>query len=136
MNLNPLAIALGFLAAFIFNAIWFGPKTFYPAWFKALGKPMPKREEVNMSAKGQIALFGGTFAGQLAAVFVLAVVLGLVPDADWSIGALAGLGVGIVAAGSSLGHRLFSYQGFKVWIIEVSADVIGLVIAGAIIGAF
>ncbi|MEY4320966.1 MAG: hypothetical protein RLZZ471_907, partial [Actinomycetota bacterium] len=85
MTLNPLAIALGFLAAFVFNAIWFGPKTFYPMWFKALGKPMPKREEVNMSAKGQIALFGGTFAGQLAAVIVLAVVIGLVPDADWSV---------------------------------------------------
>ena len=136
MNLNLLAIALGFLAAFIFNAIWFGPKTFYPAWFKALGKPMPKREEVNMSAKGQIALFGGTFAGQLAAVLVLAVVIGLVPGADWSIGALTGLGLGVVAAGSSLGHRLFSYQGFKVWIIEVAADVIGLMLAGAIIGAF
>jgi len=135
MNLNLLAIALGFLAAFIFNAIWFGPKTFYPAWFKALGKPMPKREEVNMSAKGQIALFGGTFAGQLAAVLVLAVVIGLVPGADWSIGALTGLGLGVVAAGSSLGHRLFSYQGFKVWIIEVAADVIGLMLAGAIIGA-
>jgi hypothetical protein len=136
VNLNLLAIALGFLAAFIFNAIWFGPKTFYPAWFKALGKPMPKREEVNMSAKGQIALFGGTFAGQLAAVLVLAVVIGLVPGADWSIGALTGLGLGVVAAGSSLGHRLFSYQGFKVWIIEVAADVIGLMLAGAIIGAF
>jgi len=136
MNLNLVAIALGFLAAFIFNAIWFGPKTFYPAWFKALGKPMPKREEVNMSAKGQIALFGGTFAGQLASVLVLAVVIGLVPGADWSIGALTGLGLGVVAAGSSLGHRLFSYQGFKVWIIEVAADVIGLMLAGAIIGAF
>ncbi len=136
MNLNPLAIALGFVAAFIFNAIWFGPKTFYPAWLKALGKPMPKREEVDMSAKGQIALFGGTFAGQLAAVIVLAVVIGLIPDADWSVGALAGVGVGVVAAGSSLGHRLFSYQGFKVWIIEVSADVIGLALAGAVIGAF
>jgi hypothetical protein len=135
MNLNLVAIALGFLAAFIFNAIWFGPKTFYPAWFKALGKPMPKREEVNMSAKGQIALFGGTFAGQLASVLVLAVVIGLVPGADWSIGALTGLGLGVVAAGSSLGHRLFSYQGFKVWIIEVAADVIGLMLAGAIIGA-
>lgn len=136
MTLNPLAIALGFLATFVFNAVWFGPKTFYPAWLKALGKPMPKREEADMSAKGQIALFGGTFAGQLAAVIVLAVVIGLIPDADWSVGAFAGVGVGVVAAGSSLGHRLFSYQGFKVWIIEVSADVIGLAIAGAVIGAF
>lgn len=136
MTVNPLAIALGLLATFVFNAIWFGPKTFYPAWLKALGKPMPKREEVDMSARGQLALFGGTFAGQLAAVIVLAVVISLVPDADWLVGALAGVGVGVVAAGSSLGHRLFSYQGFKVWIIEVSADVIGLALAGAVIGAF
>lgn len=136
MTLNPLAIALGFLAAFIFNAIWFGPKTFYPMWFKALGKPQPERTEANMSAKNQVQLFGGTFAGQLAAVIVLAVVIGLVPDADWLVGALAGLGVGVVAAGSSLGHRLFSYQGFKVWFIEVGADIIGLALAGLVIGAF
>ena len=89
-----------------------------------------------MSAKNQVQLFGGTFAGQLAAVIVLAVVIGLVPDADWLVGGLAGLGVGVVAAGSSLGHRLFSYQGFKVWLIEVSADVIGLALAGLVIGAF
>lgn len=136
MNLNPLAIALGLLAAYIFNAIWFGPKTFYPAWIKALGMPQPERTAENMSAKNQVRLFGGTFAGQLAAVIVLAVVIGLVPNADWFVGALAGLGIGVVAAGSSLGHRLFSYQGFKVWIIEVSADVIGLALAGLVIGAF
>lgn len=136
MDINFLAILLGVLAAYIFNAIWFGPKTFYPMWIKSMGREMPKREEIDMSAKGQVALFGGTFAGQLAAVIVLGVVIGLVPNADWSVGALAGLGLGIVAAGSSLGHRLFSYQGFKVWIIEVSADVLGLAIAGAVIGAF
>lgn len=136
MDINFLAILLGVLAAYIFNAIWFGPKTFYPMWIKSMGREMPKREEIDMSAKGQVALFGGTFAGQLAAVIVLGVVVGLVPNADWSVGALAGLGLGIVAAGSSLGHRLFSYQGFKVWIIEVSADVLGLAIAGAVIGAF
>lgn len=136
MNLNFLAIFLGVLAAFVFNAIWFGPKTFYPAWMKAMGKPIPKREDADMSAKNQIKLFGGTFAGWLAQGIVLAIVIGLVPDSDWSTGVLVGLGLGVVSAGASLGHRLFANQGFKVWIIEVSADAIGLAIAGAIIGAF
>lgn len=134
--MNFLAIILGLLAAYVFNAIWFGPKTFYPAWIRALGKPEPRREDADMRVSTQIRLFGGTFAGQLAAVVVLAVVLGLVPEADWAVGALAGAGMGVVAAGASLGHRLFAQQGFKVWIIEVSADVIGLAIAGAVIGAF
>lgn len=136
MTLNFLAIILGVLAAYVFNAIWFGPKTFYPMWIRALDKPEPRREDADMSAKNQIKLFGGTLAGWLAQGVVLAIVIGLVPDADWSIGALAGVGLGIVAAGASLGHRLFANQGFKVWIIEVSADLIGLAIAGAVIGAF
>ena len=50
--------------------------------------------------------------------------------------AVAALGLGVLAAGASLGHRLFAYQGFKVWIIEVSADIIGLVLMGLVIGLF
>lgn len=136
MNLNFLAIILGVLSSYVFNAIWFGPKTFYPMWFRALGKPEPKREDADMSAKNQIKLFGGTFAGSLSQGVIAAIVIGLVPNADWFVGGLIGLGIGIAVAGASLGHRLFAYQGFKVWIIEVSADVIGLAIAGAVIGAF
>ena len=136
MNLNFLAIILGVLAAYIFNAIWFGPKTFYPMWIKSMGREMPKREDMDMSAKAQIKLFGGTLAGQLAVGVVVGVVLGLIPGADAGTGALVGLGLGVVAAGASLGHRLFAYQSFKVWVIEVSGDIIGIVLMGLVIGAF
>jgi len=134
--MNFLAIFLGVLAAYVFNAIWFGPKTFYPMWFRALGKPEPRREDADMSAKNQIKLFGGTFAGALAQGVVLSIVISLIPNATGFDGALAGLGLGVLAAGASLGHRLFAYQGFKVWIIEVSADIIGLVLMGLVIGLF
>jgi hypothetical protein len=83
-----------------------------------------------------VRLFGGTLAGQLASGVVVAMVIGLIPNADAWTGALVGLAVGVVAAGSSLGHRLFAFQGFKVWFIEVSADVIGLILMGLVIGAF
>lgn len=134
--MNFLAIFLGVLAAYVFNAIWFGPKTFYPMWIRALGKPEPRREDADMSAKNQIKLFGGTFAGWLASGVVADLVIGLIPNATALEGALVGLALGVVAAGSSLGHRLFAQQGFKVWIIEVSADVIGLVLMGLVIGLF
>jgi len=136
MNLNFLAIILGVLAAYVFNAIWFGPKTFYSMWIKSMGREMPKREEMDMSAKAQIKLFGGTLAGQLAVGVVVALVIGLIPDCDAWTGALVGLGLGVVAAGASLGHRLFAYHGGKTWIIEVSGDIIGIILMGLVIGAF
>jgi hypothetical protein len=52
-------------------------------------------------------------------------------------GGLVGLLLGIgLAAASSLSHRLFAGQNFKVWAIEVSSDVVNLTIMGLIIGAW
>jgi hypothetical protein len=58
-------------------------------------------------------------------------------------GALAGflLAVGFTAFGS-FSHRMFShnqnrpYKALKVWLIEVSQDVVSLTIAGLILGAW
>ena len=57
------------------------------------------------------------------------------PGFAWWNGLLAGLLVGIgFAAMSSLSHRLFAGQGFKVWIIEVASDVLNLTLAGLVLG--
>jgi hypothetical protein len=133
-SVNWLAVALGTLAIFMIQAIWFGPKTFYPLWWKAMGKEPTKPEDQDTSVKGMIRLFGSSFAAALAQTAVLYVVIfgsGL-PVIG---GALAGFGLGVLAAAASLPHRLFGQQGFKVWIIEVGADVLGLVAAGAILAA-
>ena len=133
-SVNWLAVALGTLAIFMIQAIWFGPKTFYPVWWKAMGKQPTKPEDQDSSGKTMLRLFGSSFAAALAQTAVLYVVIfgsGL-PVIG---GALAGFGLGVVAAAASLPHRLFGQQGFKVWIIEVGADVLGLVAAGAILAA-
>jgi hypothetical protein len=130
--INWLAFALATLAIFMIQAIWFGPKTFYPVWWKAMGKEPTKPEDQDTSAKGMIRLFGSSFAAALAQATVLYLVIfgsGLTVFG----GALAGFGLGIVAAAASLPHRLFGQQGFKVWIIEVGADVLALSAAGAIL---
>lgn len=133
-SINWLAVALGTLAIFMIQAIWFGPKTFYPVWWKAMGKQPTKPEDQDTSVKGMIRLFGSSFAAALAQTAVLYLVIfgsGLTVVG----GALAGFGLGVVAAAASLPHRLFGQQGFKVWIIEVGADVLALVAAGAILAA-
>ena len=126
-DINWAAFAVVYVIGFVVSSIWFGPKTFYPIWWKLMGdRPMPTRETQTTPA---LALFGLTMVGlfvQVAAVALLVQVLELP-------GAVIGLFVGLVAAFASLGHRMFAGHGVKVWAIEVTPDVIVAVIAGIIL---
>lgn len=136
-ELNWLAIATAFVAAFIAGAIWFGPKTFFPVWWRAMGK-----DPNNMEVTGNM---GVTFGLTAVAAFVEAIAVASViyfvaadnPDFGAFDGGVVGflLGVGLAAA-SSLSHRLFAGHGLKVWAIEVSSDVVNLTIMGVILGAW
>lgn len=136
-ELNWLAIAVAFVAAFVAGAIWFGPKTFFPLWWRAMGKD-PK----NMKITGNMGvIFGSTAVAALVESVTVASVIHFVALSNPNFGALDGglvgllLGTGLAAA-SSLSHRLFAGQNFKVWAIEVSSDVVNLTIMGFIIGAW
>jgi hypothetical protein len=137
MNISAslISVPLATIAIVVINSIWFGPKTFYPVWWKAMGKEMKKPEDRDTSGKTMLRLFGGSFAAALAQAIVLFVAI-FASGFSIAGGAIMGLGFGVVAAGASLAHRLFGEQGFKVWIIEVAADIIALMAAGAIIAAF
>ena len=139
ISINWLALLVSAIVIVVINSVWFGPKTFYPIWWKALGKEMRKPEDRDTSAKTAIRLFGGTFAGAIAQAIVLYIMVsGASAQFEMSLvfGAVIGFALGVVAAATSLGHRLFAMQGFKVWIIEVGADLVALTVAGAIIAAF
>jgi hypothetical protein len=137
MNISSslISVPLATIAIVVINSIWFGPKTFYPIWWKSMGKEMKKPEDRDTSGKTMLRLFGGSFAAALAQAIVLFVAI-FASGFSVAGGAIMGLGFGVVAAGASLAHRLFGEQGFKVWIIEVAADIIALMAAGAIIAAF
>jgi len=145
-TINIWAVLVASVVQFAVGAIWFGPKTFYPVWIRALGREVPT-ERVEM-AKGETAMmFGGTYVAGLIQALTLALVIELArvisPTFGWGQGALFGFifGAGFTAFGS-LSHRLFGqadfkvYQGIKVWLIEVGQDVTGLILAGIIIGAW
>lgn len=138
-KLNYLAILVAALAAFVAGAIWFGPKTFFPVWWKAMGKTEDQQPGDNMGNMGVV--FGLTALGQLVMSTTVAIVLELTEMAQGSIsiadGALIGLILGIgLAAASSLSHRLFAGVGLKVWIIEVASDVLNITILGIILAAW
>lgn len=146
LQINWLAVFAASFAFFVVGALWFGPKTFYPVWMKAQGREMPT-ERVEMTGGETGLMFGGTFVAAVIQVSTLAVVLELISQGTLTYnvftGAAAGflLALGFTAFGS-FSHRMFShnenrpYKALKVWLIEVSQDVVSLTIAGAILGAW
>ena len=134
-ELNWLAIAVAFIVSFAAGAIWFGPKTFFPIWWKAMGRT----EEEAAGGSNMAVVFISTAVANFIQVVALASVIYFVrlsdPEFTWWNGLLTGLLVGIgFAAMSSLSHRLFAGHGFKVWIIEVGSDVLNLTLAGLVLG--
>lgn len=137
-TVNWLAVVVSTIAAFVVGAIWFGPKTFYPIWWKAIGRSPDDKPEGSGSMAVTFGLIG-------VAAFVQAVVLALIigvlrssgTDVGLVLGAVTGVIVGVgFAATTSLGHRLMGGQGFVVWAIEVGGDIAGLAVMGAILGAW
>ena len=137
-HLNWLAILAATVAAFIAGGIWFGPKTFFPVWWKLMGKDP---EAVPGAGSNMAVVFGATAVAAFVEAVSVAVVISFVAPATAGFGPLQGaltgflLGIGLAAA-SSLSHRLFAGVGFRVWLIEVSSDVLNLTIMGLIIGSW
>ncbi len=127
-NINWAAFAVVYVIGFMVSSVWFGPKTFYPIWWKLMGdRPMPTRETQQGSP---LAMFGLTMFGLFVEMLAVALLVQVMTDVP---GALVGLFVGLVGAFASLGHRMFAGHGIKVWAIEVTPDVIVAVIAGIIL---
>ena len=67
----------------------------------------------------------------------MALIVSSISHPNLGKGAIVGLVAGIgIAAASSMGHRLFGEQGFRVWGLEVSNDILNLVLMGAILGGW
>ena len=116
------------------GSTWFGPKTLFPIWWKAMDKD-PSEQPSNDQPMGLI--FGSVFVAAFVQVLTVAAILGGFSSHSLGrglvTGALVGAGIG---AASSLSHRLFGNQGWFVWIIESGPDVVNLAIIGAVLGAW
>lgn len=146
LHINWLAVIVCSVTSFIIGAIWFGPKTFYPVWIRALGREVPT-ERIEMKAGETALMFGGAYVAALVQVFTLAVITGMGRLLDPSFGVLNGIAFGFLfsvglGAFGSLSHRMFGqpnhkvYSSLKVWLIEVGQDVLALTVAGAILGSW
>ena len=135
-SINWLAVAACLVASMIIGATWFGPKTFFPIWWKAIGKE-------GQEASGSSMSMGLTWGLLIFSSFVQAVFMSLFVNAMGSMsggatlasGATAGflLWLGFVAP-SSLTNKLFADR-LKAWVLEAGNHLITFVVMGAIAGA-
>ena len=136
-SINWLAVLACVIVSMVVGSIWFHPKTFFPAWWKAIGKSETESPEM----KNPALSWGLTILASLVqAVFMALMVhaLGsLTPGgATPGSGALAGfiLWLGFVAS-TSLTNKIFANQ-LKAWVLEMGPHLIDFVLFGAILGAW
>jgi hypothetical protein len=135
-SINWLAVVACVLASMIIGGAWFAPKTFFPIWWKAVGKS--DKEDPGGVSMGMV--WGGT----IFASFVQAVFMALMVNAMGSMSGGATLGSGAMAgfllwlgfvAPSSLTNKLFANR-FLAWVLEAGNHLVTFVTMGAILGAW
>lgn len=134
--INWLGVLAVFFVNFVIGFAWFNGKTFYPLWWKALGKS-PSQEPGQGQSMG--AVFGATVLAGLVlstAMSALATLILQVNGGTFTLGDGISLGlfvgVGIVSA-QALSHRLFGQQGWMVWLIESGGDIAAAVGMGIVL---
>ncbi len=134
-HINFAAVIVATISAIAIGSIWFGPRTFFPVWWAAMGRPKDEKP----GGENMTVVFAGTFIGQFVQAMAVAIVVAMQADrGNGQLGAFDGLFIGLLvgvgfAAAASLSHRLFAGQSFKVWAIEVGSDVVSLTVMSIII---
>jgi len=137
-SINWLAVVACVVASMISGTIWYNPKTFFPIWWKGIGK---SESDVPGSKGGMGVTWALTVLSSLVqAVFMSLMVTamgGLTGGATLVSGLLAGsvLWLGFVAP-TSLVNKLFAGHGLKIWAIEAGNHLINFLLFGAILGAW
>lgn len=137
-SVNWLAVVVCVVVNMIVGFVWFNPKTFFPVWWKGIGK-----SEGDVPGSGSMAV---TWALTVLASFVQAVFMSFMVTAMGSMmpgGTTLGSGAAIGAilwsgfvAPTSLVNKLFAGHGLKIWAIEAGNHLVTFVLYGAILGAW
>jgi hypothetical protein len=138
-SINWLAVIACVVVSMVSGTIWYNPKTFFPVWWKGIGK-------TESDVPGQADAMGMTWVLTLIASFVQAVFMSLMVTALGSMtpggatlvsGATVGflLWLGFIAP-TYLVNKLFAGHGLKIWAIETGNHLVNFILFGAILGAW
>lgn len=129
-SVNWLAVLACVVFSMISGTIWYNPKTFFPTWWKAIGKSEAE------GAGGSAMMWILTVLSSVVESVFMAMLVPALGGASLVSGAAVGFMVwlGLVAP-TSLVNKLFAGQ-YRAWTIEAGNHLVNLVVFGAILGAW
>ena len=129
-SINWLAVFVCVIVSMVSGSFWFNPKTFYPAWWKAIGRS--ENEAPGMQNMGLV--WGGTILSSFVQATSVALMINAMGSMTLGSGAMAGfmLWLGFVAT-TSLTNKLFAGQ-LKAWVLEQGNHLVNFLLFGAILG--
>lgn len=132
-DLNWWAIVVGMVICVISGSMWYNPKTFFPIWWKGIGKT---EADVPGAGSNMKVVFGLTFVASFIQPLALAMVLrGLYP-AGASIGEAVATALvlwGGFVAPTYLVNKLFAGRPLYVWAIETSNHLLNFILFAIIL---
>jgi hypothetical protein len=132
--INWLAVLACVVFSVISGSLWFGPRTFFPVWWKAIGKnesDVPDGKPLTW-----ILILVASFVQAVFMALMVNALGGLTGGTTLATGAAIGfvIWLGFVAP-ASLVNKLFPAQ-IKAWAIENGNHLINFIVFGAILGAW
>jgi hypothetical protein len=135
-SINWLAVVACVVVSMVSGSLWYNPRTFFPVWWKVVGKEGEVPGMQNM---------GMTWTLTVLSSFVQAVAMSLMVTAMGSLAGGATLASGVLAgfmlwlgfiAPTYLVNKLFAGHGLKIWAIETGNHLVNFLLFGAILGAW
>lgn len=135
--INWLAVVACVVISMLTGSLWYNPKTFFPIWWKGIGR----KEDDRPGNSNMAVMWGLTVLASLVQAIAMAFVINYVAEKSGSMNLLMGAGVGFMLwfgfiAPTYLVNKLFAGHGFKVWAIEVGNHLVNFVLFGALLGVW
>ncbi len=138
LSINWLAVLVCVVISMVSGALWYNPKTFFPVWWKGIGKTddgAPGTSNMNV-----------TWALTILSSFVQATAMALMVNAmggmmSGGVSTISGAGTGFMlwlgfVAPTYLVNKLFAGHDLKIWAIEAGNHLLNFVLFGALLGAW
>jgi len=133
-SVNLWSVLAAAVAGVILGSLWYSPVLFGNLWMKLSGMKKPTGKELEKLKKTMWKYYLTQFIGTLVASYALAVLIKNTGSTGSLAGALLGavIGVGVLSV-NALSSVLWEGKPFKLYLINISYNIVSYVIMGAII---
>ena len=137
-SINWLAVVVCVVVSMISGTIWYNPKTFFPIWWKGIGKT---ESDTPGSSDTMGMVWGLTIFGSLMQAIFMALLVNALGGVLGGVSLTSGITTGFIlwlgfVGPTNLVNKLFAGHGLKIWAIEAGNHLVNFVLFGAILGAW